>query len=591
MRIEEEKFLKNRIYDDFLVLFPNGATVFEYIMALEEGNLQLEIGNKESTQIIDEDSLKKIEGTLPSIRRIISKPHSFIRSKEEKVPVETAKRINCKAISLLSRDSNDWRARTFLTVKPKSVVSDVNEETFDLYENRLVKTLIDLLIIYVLRRRQNLENLYDRLSNEQATTSVENDYRSAYVKVSESGNILMKKLYKPINIVGSKIGSLVDKINRIKKIENELIHFKQSKFYSTLRKSRKVNNPIQKTNIIMFEQDYNIVYQLWQYLNSNHQDEEFTIDDESKFHPENYYYIYSFKMLIASLVDMGYVETTGNIFALKDNHLYLPDSFEFKRGDDSIKIRDDGKELLLEIGFIKEKRLISEKISLKPNYVDFEGKTRADINNITSDIITSLIPNNKKQISASFSLVSLDINVCSEANDFGEKLYRRFFNIGDNYSAHEIGIKKISNYKTGMFIISPIDLRFNFIRFERLINSRVLRMKGFNEKTRTCPLCGSKYIKFRNERNFVCKSCNHEISLSYCSSCGNDMLWIKYVDDSPLKKKEVTEGLEKKPYYFQLKHYESIMGTYAITSFLLEKEKNEWKLKSLCPHCGVKLGE
>ncbi len=162
MRSEEEKFLFNRIYDDFYVQFPQGAHLSELIDAFNCKKILLQFSEKEGTKVINEECVKEIKKTVPYIQRIVEKPRSFIKSIEEKVPVATAKRINSGAIMHLGRDSNDWYARTFLTVKPKNIISDINEETIELYENRFIKTLIDRILIYVVARRVKLENLYEQ---------------------------------------------------------------------------------------------------------------------------------------------------------------------------------------------------------------------------------------------------------------------------------------------------------------------------------------------------------------------------------------------------------------------------------------------
>jgi hypothetical protein len=36
---------------------------------------------------------------------------------------------------------------------------------------------------------------------------------------------------------------------------------------------------------------------------------------------------------------------------------------------------------------------------------------------------------------------------------------------------------------------------------------------------------------------------------------------------------------------------ETIMGEYATTSFELVFDVDRWKLKTICPHCGIRLGD
>jgi uncharacterized protein (UPF0303 family) len=55
---------------------------------------------------------------------------------------------------------------------------------------------------------------------------------------------------------------------------------KRSDFYRTLRKKRKVVDPIQKTNILMFEFNYNQAYKLWKYLNEQHKEDKLNLEIE-----------------------------------------------------------------------------------------------------------------------------------------------------------------------------------------------------------------------------------------------------------------------------------------------------------------------
>ena len=43
--------------------------------------------------------------------------------------------------------------------------------------------------------------------------------------------------------------------------------------------------------------------------------------------------------------------------------------------------------------------------------------------------------------------------------------------------------------------------------------------------------------------------------------------------------------------YYKLSKIETIMGEKATIAFELEKETTGWKLKTICPYCGIKLGD
>lgn len=594
MRSEEEKFLFNRVFDDFYLHFPHGANVRELIQAFTDKKLFLQFGDQEGTKIISEECVQEIKKVVPFIQRIVENPRSFIKSIEEKVPVETAKRINSGAIMHLSRDSSDWYARTFLTVKPKNIISDINEETMDLYENRFVKTLIDRIIQHVVARRIKLENLYGRVEDENILAILDNT-RNNYVRVQAKSDRLIKALSKD-NETHASVGyasHIRDELESVRLLERKITNLRYSDFYGKLRKCRKVGNPIAKTNIIMFDANYNRCYKLWEYLNSEHTEEDYSLEEYEEKQYAAYYYAYVVFSIIASMHNSGYEEQNNPTIDYCDDTLTISDNMVWLKGDIKIKMQlvQDERKIVFSL-LLDETRDKWDVFEIYTDYTNFEGKGRAQIEDITTGIIDKLVQRAKRDdVSSKYCFVSLDINACSVSNDFGETLYRRLFNIGDNYAKEEPNISNKAYYKTGIQILSPLDLRYNFLHIQRIINSHVLRNMNFHVMPSVCPLCGSN--KVRTERDHMdCYECGHRISMTKCANCGEQhLLWVKYTDDSALKKKEITDTVKERPYYYQLMKYETIMGQYAISSFRLEEEIIGWKLKSICPKCGVLLGD
>ena len=174
-RKDEEKFLKLKIAENGI--FDESLSFDDLINAIGQGNLPLEVSDDDGTKIIDDSSIEEIKKVIPCLLRIIDKPRSFIKSLEEKVPVEIAKRINHKAISKLSQDSNDWYARTVLAVKPKNIVSDINEETIDLYENRFICSLIDRISKLLAQARQFYQDQLKTLDDNSALNAINKEYQ------------------------------------------------------------------------------------------------------------------------------------------------------------------------------------------------------------------------------------------------------------------------------------------------------------------------------------------------------------------------------------------------------------------------------
>lgn len=590
-RKDEQKFLKLKIFEN--CIFLEDLSFTQIIENIKSGYLPLEVSEEDGTKILDDSNIEEIKRVIPFLFKIVDQPRSFIRSLEEKVPVETAKRINYKAIAKLSRDSNDWYARTVLSVKPKNVVSDINEETIDLYENRFVCSLINRISCLLSQARQYYENQIQFFDENSIQREIEYTYST---KSFPFYNVIIKgkRNYSDDQSYRKK---LQNELDTIKELEKKIRILKRSNFYKLLRKKRKVADPIHKTNILMFEFNYNQAYQLWKYLNEQHKEEKLNLEVEiSEEESLLTYRFYSCLCLMSTLYDMGFHETTGGTICYKNNMVSISNPFKFERNDDLIEFLICEKGFKFRLLINKEKKQYDEFIFI-PNFMNFETLSRSDVEEKTREILSQNLSKQKfTSISSIYTLVSINLARCSEDNTFSNKVYRRFYSIGDNFSSEERqeNMTNWSNYRSGIVILTPVNLKNNFLRLERIINYHLLKSKVESAKKDVCPICGKPLTKI-SQNNYSCHYCHHSISFTYCNECDPEhkkpILWVKYSDEKFLQNETIVEGLSEKSPYYKMGKIEAIMGEYAITSFELEYEVDRWKLKTICPHCGIKLGE
>lgn len=590
-RKDEQKYLRFKILEN--PIFAEELPVAEIITNIENGSLSLEVSEDDGTKILDDSSIEEIKRVVPFLLKIVDKPRSFIRSLEEKVPVETAKRINHKAIAKLSQDSNDWYARTVLSVKPKNVVSDVNEETIDLYENRFICALIGRISVLLSQARQYYESQIQYFDENSAQREIEYTYSTNSFPFYNT----ITKRKKDFSDDQTFRNKLEDELEAIKQIEKKVRLLKRSEFYRTLRKKRKVVDPIQKTNILMFEYNYNQAYKLWKYLNEQHQEDKLNLELEiPEAESQDTYKLYCFLCLIATLRDMGFDEVTKRTFIYKNNELTIEKPLVFSRGEDIIEIHLCKEGLKCRLLIDKEKDKYDEFIFVS-NFMNFELLSRSAIEEATRVILSKHLTDQKfSPISSVYTFLSINLARCSEDNIFADKVYRRFYSIGDNFSSEEKNdnLAKWSDYKAGIVILTPTNLKNNFLKLERIINYHILKSKLGNQKPEMCPICG-KPIRENSPNNYSCHYCHHNISFTYCNDCDKEhrkpILWVKYTDESFLQNETIVRDVSKKSQYYKMGKIETIMGEYATTSFELEFDVDRWKLKTICPHCGIKLGD
>lgn len=599
-RKDEEKFLKLKIADN--EVFSKPLNFEEIIRSILHGKIPLHVSDDDGTKILDEEEFSEIKRVVPFILNIVDKPRSFIRSLEEKVPVEIAKRINHKAIAKLSQDSNDWYARTLMTVKPKNIFADVNEETIDLYENRFICSLTDRIAKLVAVRRQYYQDLIKTIDDNNAIWAMDSDYHTTksfplFNKITIQNSSYQKETSFRDNIA--------QELKEIEDVEKKIRLIRRSDFYKTLHKKKKVVDPIQKTNILMFEFYYNQAYKLWKYLSQTHEEDK--LQDQIDIIEEEldgYYMLYCLVLTFAALHDIGFAETSNKLIQFSDNKIKIDGRLVFDRDRgrgrdrDNIELWLDQHEIHLVYIYDKNRYGLDEFV-LCPKFVNFEEMNRSQVNEYTENLLDSLVAKAKfNHISSKYAFVSINLNRCSENNTLMTKVYRRFYGIGSNYSKDESPekLKKWAGYKTSIAIITPAKLRDNFLRIEKIINYHLLKNIDLKTTRTVCPLCDGSHIKQSGDQNYTCNDCRHNISITYCNVCDpnkkHPIIWVKYIDDKFLSRKDVIRGdFANNKIYDQMSKIEIIMGEKATTSFDLIMDAGSWKLKTICPYCGVILGD
>lgn len=192
----------------------------------------------------------------------------------------------------------------------------LNEETIDLYENRFICSLTDRISKLVATRRQYYQDALKTIDDNNAIWAMERDYHTTasfqfFNKITKNTNHNQDD--------ASFRDKLVEELKSIDEVEKKIRIIKRSEFYRVLRKKKKVVDPIQKTNILMFEFNYNQAYKLWKYLNQVHEEER--LEDSVEIIEEelnDYYELYCLICIFSALHDIGFKETRGIGFD-KDN--------------------------------------------------------------------------------------------------------------------------------------------------------------------------------------------------------------------------------------------------------------------------------
>jgi hypothetical protein len=190
---------------------------------------------------------------MPHLEEICRNPRAHLTVSELREPVSRARRIPPRAIALLSAHSEDWHSRTFRSVRPKAVLSEVTEDEWAIYENRALRTL----------RTQILDSFTPRLLALR-------ELLSAMDRSSDGDAFGYRfRINRLCLLLGELLRNQQDRdqlralVTRLAAIHKSLLGLGGSFLLKTIRQSPLVSSPLRPTNILRDDKRYRKIFKLW----------------------------------------------------------------------------------------------------------------------------------------------------------------------------------------------------------------------------------------------------------------------------------------------------------------------------------------
>ena len=410
---------------------------------LKDVNL-FDVPNDEYFKKIDE-TLDKIIAAIPAIKRIFSRPIVYLKDTHEIVPVEAVKVINNYTINHAALHSELWGDITKDGVKPKKLMTIEKIENYAIYENIAFCRLIDAILRYIkksiilmkdiLYGCQDIHfNMLDRTHHKLyflAIGKLHMEYARAHERHYSSYFYFIDKLLFIDKTLRAKLNSAV---------------------YLQCRKHKKKIN-LKKTNVFRSHKDYNQVYSLLKWFESDIQT--FTQDELYNDVPQD---VYNTFVTVLSVFSIGHF------------------NFEFKENET--------------IDF--------NNINIKCSYLDWN----LQLKQVKSDNVQSLeFTFNKDK----------EYKICVILDDKNNIDNNNLNNFIKNISANEYLFVSPNNFglKDTMYLtIYDID------SFRRLQQVLLRGMIYCDEKFDVCPFCGHELDN--NNGVYECKLCRAEIKQEIC---------------------------------------------------------------------------
>ncbi len=260
MALTKELYLQ---YAKKIVSVLNGDDFYDqYKKRVDDGIANFKLVKKRLVQDIYIDWIDTIEEVLPNLDTIVRNPRRFIVQEEDIVDVSLAKAISTESIKHLAQHTNMIsKIEDDGTVVPNRILNITKEESFEIYENRFLYTLLLKLKDFVSIR-------YDKIKKASATQDV------LQLDVDTKFNLPTKKItYRTEYMAQLSFDEVMrldqetlEKIERIAKIDKIITDFLASSFAKTMRNSAPVRPPITRTNVILKEPNFKKALTLWQFI-------------------------------------------------------------------------------------------------------------------------------------------------------------------------------------------------------------------------------------------------------------------------------------------------------------------------------------
>lgn len=223
--------------------------------------------------VLSFDWLDEFEEACPRIDIIVRNAKVTLIQEANIEQIEKAKRITVESVKDLAKHTyyiNEVDPKTG-DVKPGKILDIRNEETFNIYENRFLYTLIYEMQDFVLRKEDDLKKL--EISDSKIL-----EYKGKAKSNKDRINIELKITADslPSDEVADE---LKEKIKELKKRIKDIKVYIGSWFKSEMMRALEhahvsyVKPPLKKTNILLKNPNFKIATKLWEYIRNYDDDQ------------------------------------------------------------------------------------------------------------------------------------------------------------------------------------------------------------------------------------------------------------------------------------------------------------------------------
>lgn len=225
---------------------------------------QIKLAKKSRTKKFETDWIDMIESCITNLDNIVRNPRKFIVIEEDIVDISLARAISTESVKHLAQHTNliasvDKEGM----VTPNKILNTTKEESYEIYENRFIYTLLKNLSNFITRRMDAIKKAY--VNDNILELDVDANFFMGKTRVFYNLELIGSL---PVEVEEEIQGSDLAIVERVTKLQRIISDFLSSPFAKQMINSAPVRPPITRTNVILKNPDFKKALVLWQFIES-----------------------------------------------------------------------------------------------------------------------------------------------------------------------------------------------------------------------------------------------------------------------------------------------------------------------------------
>ena len=233
--------------------------LFRYLTnTINSGDNEVKIVQKEVKVDIDKKWIEIIEEVLPYLDQLIRNPKEFIDYEEELVDISNAKKVGKENVKFLATHSDLVYDVLDDVVIPSKVLNELKEDTYEIYENRFLYTLLVKLKDFVECKYTKIKQALSKKAQSEFVMNSDYAYKDLQLVVNFN------------TIIDDRLNNdnkeEVSELRQIEHIYSIVEDYMASEFAVKMANTKLIDEPILYTNILKTEVNYIYALKLWDFI-------------------------------------------------------------------------------------------------------------------------------------------------------------------------------------------------------------------------------------------------------------------------------------------------------------------------------------